>query len=198
MPDQIDFPVAPHLVTSQHNELEEVFDQFKTREFLSNRLVIQEKINGYSMTCHFSRNRPVLRHLGRSVTYAEYRDGFRAWVAPIASVMNQAFGDRIVLFGAWVRKRSRYRCPKSDRFLIHDMFDRHEERFWSASRIQGVCDILKIKMVPTVVEGVFGLRELRLLAEAKAKYGAAKIGSLYLRQEDDYRVIGRAQYAADL
>lgn len=167
-------------------------DTFETRKFISNRVVVQEKIDGYGLACYFVNGKAVIRHKGKQVTYPVYRDGFRAWIHDRESVMGDAIGDRLVIFGSWAKKTSYANLP--DLFLVHDIFDRKENLFWASPRIETFCRILGISMVPKIWEGILTLKSATEMATAKIKYGRRPNGSIYIRYEDDFRVLERAQF----
>jgi hypothetical protein len=188
----IDLPTALHLDKSHRSDDESVLDMFETRQFISNRVIVQEKINGYGLACYFVNGKAVIRHKGKQVTYPAYRDGFRAWIGDRESIMGDAIGDRLVIFGSWVKKAEYINIP--DLFLVHDIYDRRENLFWCSSRIEHFCRILGISMVPRIWEGILTLDSARNMAASKVKYGRRQHGTIYLRYEDDFKVLGRAQF----
>jgi hypothetical protein len=190
--DVLDLPAAPHLESSVRAEDDVALDKFETRRCLSNRLVVQEKIEGYGLACYFVHGKAVIRHKGKQVTYPVYRDGFREWIGDRESIMGDAIGDRLVIFGSWAKKASYTNIP--DLFLVHDIFDRQHNLFWASPRIEHFCRILGISMVPKVWEGILSIGSAVKMAEAKVKYGRRPNGAIYMRYEDDFRVLERAQF----
>ncbi len=189
----LELPTAPHLEKSlRTSEDETIFDVFETRRFISNRLVVQEKIDGYGMACYFVNGKAVIRHKGKQVTYPIYRDGFKAWIHNKENIMGDAIGDRLVIFGTWVKKASYTNIP--DLFMVHDIFDKKGNLFWASPRIEHFCRILGISMVPKIWEGITTLKGAQDLAASKVKYGRRQNGVLYFRYEDDFRVLERAQF----
>lgn len=188
----IQFPTASHLQKSFCEKKECEFDIFKTRDFLSNRLIIQEKIEGYGLSCYFMNGKAVIRHKGKQVTYPVYRDGFKSWIKERESVIADVIRDRLVIFGVWPKKGHYINLP--DLFLIHDVYDNKEKRFWCNKRIEMFCKILTMSPVPKISEGVFHVNDLIKYSNQKAKFGKNKISSVYLRYEDDFRVMDRAQF----
>jgi hypothetical protein len=189
----IDLPIAPHLEKScKSSDLETSLNLFETRKFISNRLIIQEKIDGYGLSCYFVKGKAVIRHKGKQVTYPVYRDGFKDWIGDRESIMGDAIGDRLVIFGSWVKKGTYSSIP--DNFIVHDIFDRKDNLFWASPRIEHFCRILGMSMVPKIWEGVVTLASAANFAATKVKYGRQQAGMIYFRYEDDFRVLERAQF----
>lgn len=188
----IELPIAPHLERSLKASDETALDMFETKRFVSNRVIVQEKIEGYGLACYFVNGKAVIRHKGKQVTYPVYRDGFREWIGDRESMMADAIGDRLVIFGSWVKRASYTNIP--DLFLVHDIADRRENLFWASPRIESFCRILGMSMVPKVWEGILTIASAEEFATAKVKYGRRPNGSVYIRYEDDFRVLERAQF----
>lgn len=188
----ISLPTAPHLSESVCESKEIKFDFFKTKDFLSNVLTIQEKVDGYGLAFYFSNGKAVVRHKGKQVTYPVYRDGFKSWIRDKESQMANEIGDRLIIFGVWPKKG--YYTNMPDLFLIHDIYDNKEKRYWSSLRIEKFCKILGMSSVPRIREGCWHIKDIKEKANQKAKFGKNNISRVYLRYEDDWRVIERAQF----
>lgn len=188
----IQLPTAPHLMKSKCDPSEEAFDIFRTRHFLSNRLIIQEKIEGYGLLFYFLNGKAVVRHKGKQVTYPLYRDGFKSWIKDKESIMSENIKDRLIIFGVWPKK-GQYTNPP-DLFLIHDVYDNKEKRFWNSERTERFCKILGISSVPKITETCCDINGIMEKSKLKSKFGVDAVGSVYLRYEDEWRVLDRAQF----
>lgn len=188
----IQLPAAYHLKKSICESSELQFDIFKTKDFISNRLLIQEKIIGYGLLFYFMNGKAVVRHKGKQVTYPFYRDGFKSWIKDKEEFMAEEIKDRLITFGVWPKKGHYINLP--DLFLIHDIYDNKEKRFWSNQRIKKFCKILGMSSVPNITETCCHIDSIEKMSNQKAKFGINNISTVYLRYEDDWRVMERAQF----
>jgi hypothetical protein len=81
-----------------------------------------------------------------------------------------------------------------DWFLGFDVFDRHDNEFWSSTRRNDLFDLLEIQPIPNLQRGRTSLPELkRLLEHSMSRVGAGPVEGLYIRRESSNCLLARAK-----
>jgi ATP-dependent RNA circularization protein (DNA/RNA ligase family) len=193
------FPSTPHLAWLGRNPVREdkVFTPSEAADFLSGDIVAEEKIDGANLgisvgaegQLHF-QNRG--NYLQGSLT-GQWKP-LRGWAAPHLPDFLQHLNPGLILFGEWCyTTHSVAYSQLPDWFLVFDVFDTRNERFWSTSRRNELADKLGLSVVPKIFEGSATLSSLAHLASEGSKFAETASEGIYLRRESDDHLEARAK-----
>jgi ATP-dependent RNA circularization protein (DNA/RNA ligase family) len=194
------FPHTPHLVWLGKGEPrdDKVLTRREAEKFLSLPLVLEEKVDGANLGFSLSADGELRvqnrgQYLPRPFTGQFAR--LNAWLALHEEALFDALGSELILFGEWVaavHSLDYQRLP--DCFLVFDVYDRDSETFWCTRRRNQWVHRLGLQTIRCIAEGNYRLDALEtLLQTAHSAYRDGFCEGLYLRQEDDNRLIARAK-----
>jgi len=186
MSDFFKFPSTAHVATLDGVDVrdDKVLSDIERHSFLSQFLVIEEKVDGANLGIAFdsdgsvtAQNRGSLLNLPGHGQWKKLHE----WISLRSGKLFDHLIDRYVLFGEWCyAKHSIYYDSLPDLFLGFDIYDRDEERFFSVERRNAMFDALGIYRVPTISSGVFDLPKLEELISI-SHFGKESAEGIYLR-----------------
>ena len=103
--------------------------------------------------------------------------------------------DQLILFGEWcAAKHSLDYETLPDWFLLFDVYDRKQQRFWSTCRRNALAAKVGISVVPQLLHGHITLAEIKkLLITSPSKYREGPLEGLVIRQESADWCMNRAK-----
>ena len=165
-------------------------------EFLSQELVVEEKIDGANLGISFdsdgnirAQNRGVYLELSGIGQWKKLWE----WLTPKTETFFEHLFDRYILFGEWCNARHTVfydRLP--DWFLGFDVYNRETGRFFSCARRDKLFRKIGIYPVPTFKCGYFTLPELSKIL-SKSKLGDHPAEGIYLRFNSGIWLVQRAK-----
>lgn len=169
------FPSTPHLAwlsTEAPPRDDKVLSRTEAREILSNEVTVEEKVDGanlgFSVT---SDGRLNVQNRGQYLVEPYHGQFARlpAWLEQHGGQISDSLGESSLLFGEWcAAKHSISYDLLPDWFLVFDVYDRTEERFWSASRRNTFATALGLSTVPNLFRGKTDLSALEQLLSTRA------------------------------
>ena len=192
----IKLPKAPHIPTSRSTKTDPKLDVFDSNTLLGNRTTIQEKLDGYNVQLYFTKfGKLSMKHGNKSVPSQPKFGKLRKWADERESLLMNYLGENLILFGEWMNYRnSVFYDNLSAFFYVFDVYDKENEIFWCTDRVHQICSVLDLEIVPTVISGVFGQEDIAKMATRQSAFGSDSVEGLYVRREDEHRVIERAQF----
>lgn len=195
----IEFPRTPHLAwLGQRSPREDkILSRTEAEEFLAGPIVIEEKIDGANLgIAKGEHGRLAAWNRGSPILIQEPQRQFRpfpAWLAAREEALVSALAEHLVLFGEWCHAVHSIRYDRlPDWFLLFDVYDRREERFWSTRRRDALGSALGLHSVPVIAKGRFAFDALKKLLST-SRYADGPAEGLVLRREDDDWLHGRAK-----
>lgn len=190
MSDFFRFPHTPHLAWLGEGEPrgDKLLDPAEVTALLADDVLIEEKIDGANLG--ISRDGHGQIRVQNRGAYLEppFRGQFsrlRQWLMPRLSRFQTQLPEGVILFGEWCAARHSLpyeRLP--DWFLVFDIYNRKEKRFWSRERRQALVTRLGLAGVPLINEGHYSVDALTtLLQERSSAYRDGAMEGLVIRQD---------------
>ena len=100
-----------------------------------------------------------------------------------------------IVFGEWCAARHSLDYDNlPDWFVVFDVYDRTEQKFWSCARRNALAEKLGLAVVPTLYQGTATLPELKeLLAHASSRYREGNPEGIVMRQDSELWCEARAK-----
>ena len=113
------------------------------------------------------------------------------WLAERQDKLVSGIGPGRIAVGEWCYARhSVFYDALPDWFLLYDVYDRKERRFWSRGRRDRLARRAGLSTVPLIGEGTFTVSQLRKLL-GRSRLGQSE--GLYLRWDEDEWLVCRAK-----
>ena len=194
------FPHTPHLAWLGKGEPrdDKVLSQAEAKAFLAGPVLLEEKVDGANLGFSVGRD-GLLRaqnrgqYLTRPLTgqFARLND----WLAMHEEDLFDVLGESLILFGEWVAAVHSLEYPDlPDYFLVFDVYDRSEKKFWSSARRDALVAKLGLCRIHEIGRGHYPLGVIeQLLRSSTSAYRHGACEGVYLRREDDNWLIARAK-----
>jgi ATP-dependent RNA circularization protein (DNA/RNA ligase family) len=184
------FPHTPHIawLAAQAPRDDKVLSCAEAELILKNEVKIEEKIDGANLGISISRSGElVAQNRGQYLTHP-YSGQFRkltTWLEVHQDKFFDCLGEDLMLFGEWSLARHSLDYENlPDWFLLFDVYDRYEKKFWSTSRRDALAAALNLATVPILFSGHITLLELKaFLMKSKSKFRRGSLEGLIIRQE---------------
>lgn len=117
------------------------------------------------------------------------------WLSIHEEALFDALGESLILFGEWVAAVHSLEYPGlPDYFLVFDVYDRKEQRFWSTVRRNALASELGLRAIHQLGVGTYPLNVLRqMIVSIPSAYRDGGCEGIYLRLEDQDWLIDRAK-----
>jgi len=195
------FPHTSHLAWLGQGEPrdDKVLPSDEARALLSGEVVVEEKLDGANLGLSLAAD-GAIRAQNRGQYLQEPHAGQFArlptWLALHESGLLKVLAPDLLLFGEWCAARhSLGYATLPDWFLLFDVYDRAEDRFWSTVRRNALADDAGLTVVPTVFTGHTTLPELTaMLQKAPSQYREGQpLEGVVVRQESNKYCLDRAK-----
>ena len=186
------FPHTPHIawlgVGSPRED--KVLARDEVAALLSGPVVVEEKLDGANLGFSSGPDGR-LRAQNRGQYLVEPHAGqfqrLPEWMALHATGLANALGETLIAFGEWCAARHSLDYPAlPDWWLLFDVYDRREGRFWSTRRRDHLASKLGLATVPRLAEGRQTVATLMDGVERwKSRYRDGGLEGAVVRREDD-------------
>ena len=191
MSDFFRFPHTPHIAWRGKGmpRDDKVLANHEVEALLTGSVQVEEKLDGANLGISRGLN-GVIRVQNRGQYLIEPYTGqfsrLHAWLRQHQETLDKHLPPHLILFGEWCAARHSLDYGSlPDWFLMFDVFDRNENRFWSSSRRNLLANALGLATVPQLYSGNAQLPDLiRLLQTCKSRYRAGPPEGLIIRNED--------------
>jgi ATP-dependent RNA circularization protein (DNA/RNA ligase family) len=195
------FPHTHHLIWLGDDEPrgDKVLLAHEVDEMLAQDIIIEEKLDGANLGLSLDADgelqaqnrgsyleRPCSGQFSRLNSWmGQYEEGLKRHLTP----------DRI-LFGEWcAAQHSLDYHALPDWFLLFDVYDRSEEKFWSVARRDRLAAELGLATVPELGRGHFDRKSLtRFLEQASSRYRAGQVEGIVIRRDSEQWNESRAKF----
>lgn len=200
MSDFFRFPHTPHIAWLGDGipRDDKVLATSEAEELLAHTVVIEEKVDGANLGFSVGGD-GVVRAQNRGQyllrPYAGQFARLNEWLAIHEEALFDALGESLVLFGEWVAAvHSLKYHGLPDYFLVFDVYDRTENRFWSTVRRNALASKLGLHTIHELGVGRYALSNLKqMIIATPSVYREGCCEGIYLRREDEDWLIGRAK-----
>lgn len=189
MSDFFRFPHTPHLAWLGESAPrdDKVLSPNEVTGLLAGDVVVEEKLDGANLGLSLAPD-CCLRVQNRGQYLAEPHGQFTrlpAWLAQHGDALRSALTPNLMLFGEWCAARhSLDYAALPDWFLLFDVYDRAEGRFWSSARRNALARSAGLVTVPQVLHGKASVTMLkRLVATKQSHYREGPLEGVVIRRE---------------
>ncbi|AVS64201.1 DNA ligase [Paracidovorax avenae] len=194
------FPHTPHLAWLGRSTPrdDKVLSPADAQALLAKEVVVEEKLDGANLGLSFSSNGS-LRAQNRGQYLAEPLAGQFAklpiWLTQHGDTLRSALTPNLMLFGEWCAARhSLNYAALPDWFLLFDVYDRHEGRFWCSTRRNALAASSGLVTVPQIAHGRHTIASLKaLVATHSSHYRHGPLEGVVIRQESPLWCESRAK-----
>ncbi|MEP3634082.1 MAG: RNA ligase family protein [Shimia thalassica] len=168
------------------------------RRFLKQDFIVEEKLDGANIGISLDPSGKLQVQNRGSYLIEPYSGQFSrlpSWLAINAESLDKALKQQVILFGEWcAAKHSIEYSSLPDLFLLFDVYDLIEKRFWSAFRRDALATSVGLKTVPKVeVEGGNPRLLIKQLNQKKSKFSNEHLEGFIFRVDCDCWNIERAK-----
>ncbi len=190
MSDFFRFPHTPHLAWLGQGAPrdDKVLSPAEVQALLAADVTVEEKLDGANLGFSLSPDGS-LRAQNRGQYLAAPHAGqfarLPAWLARHGDALRSVLTPDLMVFGEWCAARhSLDYAALPDWFLLFDVYDRHEGRFWSSARRNALAASAALVTVPRVAEGRQTLAALKdLVTRRPSHYRQGPLEGVVIRQE---------------
>lgn len=193
------YPHTPHLVWLGNGQPrdDKVLTEEERGRFLSQQLIIEEKVDGANIGFSASGNGDLrIQNRGTYLAPEFAAPQFKAlftWANSRRDVLLSTLQRHQILFGEWCYAVHTVRYTElPDWFLAFDVYDRARSTFLSVAERDALVRAMGFELVPRLGEGRYSLDSLRTIL-GKSSLGAAKGEGLFLRPATSDAGSGRAK-----
>lgn len=190
MTDFFRFPHTPHIdwLGKDSPRDDKVLSPAEVDALLSGEVVVEEKLDGANLGISFGPGSK-LRAQNRGQYLLEPFTGqfsrLNSWLAQHQWALKDSLPADCILFGEWcAAKHSLDYSILPDWFVVFDVYDRKQQRFFSGERRNQLASLLGLSCVPSLFEGKTSLQELKQrLATSQSRYRNGPPEGLIIRQQ---------------
>lgn len=194
------FPHTPHLAWQGAGEPrdDKVWSPAEARALLGSPVVVEEKLDGANVGISISADGRLQAQNRGQYLRAPYHGQFARigdWLALHHDAMFDALGEHLIAFGEWCAARHALDYAMlPDWWMLFDIYDRREGRFWSTHRRDAFAQALRLSIVPVVLHGRVDLPALKRLLESQPSfYRDGPMEGVIVRLEDAEWLTHRAK-----
>ena len=184
------FPHTPHLAWLGEGTPrdDKVLSDAEAAALLDAPVLVEEKLDGANLGLSLAPDGAIRAQNRGQYLVAPHTGQFsrlNAWLAQRGATLCEVLGQNLILFGEWCAARhSVAYSALPDWFLLFDVYDRVEDRFWSAQRRDKLAARLGLHVVAQISAGRTSLRNLqKLLASTPSAYGGDVLEGLVIRKD---------------
>ncbi|MDT8398177.1 MAG: RNA ligase family protein [Pseudomonadales bacterium] len=186
------FPHTPHLAWLGQGTPrdDKVLSPEEVDELLSTAVVIEEKLDGANLGFSVSpdgdlraQNRGTYLHSPHGGQFSRLDQ----WLAIHESRLFDVLDEYLILFGEWCAARhSLDYSSLPDWWLLFDVYDRRERRFWSTRRRDALARKIQVATAPYLLKEKVTLKALKeLVSTQQSKFRSGPLEGVIVRREDD-------------
>lgn len=200
MSDFFHFPHIPHIAWLGEGSPrdDKLLTPRETETLLSDEVVVEEKLDGANLGISLGPDGQLRTQNRGQYLIAPFTGQFfrlQGWLSQHGYKLAGKLKPGIILFGEWCAARHSLDYDNlPDWFLLFDIYDRAEGRFWSTSRRNGLADELELTTVPQLLRGQVTLANLQTLMKAQdSRFRAGPLEGIVIRRENADWCQGRAK-----
>ncbi len=194
------FPHTPHLAWLGDDEPrdDKVLSPEEMRTILVGEVIVEEKLDGANLGFSVSADGKLQAQNRSQFVVPPHAGQFgrlRSWVPAHEDSLIAALGSNLIAFGEWCAARHSLTYQQlPDWWLLFDVYDRSEQRFWSTARRDIWASTLGVTTVPTLMRGKVSLKELMQMLEIRSsEFSAGCLEGVVVRAEHDDWLTVRAK-----
>jgi hypothetical protein len=194
MADFFRFPHTPHIAWLAEGEPrdDKVLSPTEATELLAADVLVEEKLDGANLGFSLSpvgelraQNRGQYLHAPHVGQFARLPEWLLLHGDKLRSVLGQQSRAYLMLFGEWCAARHSLDYDHlPDWFLLFDVYDHSQARFWSTPRRNVLAATLGLATVPRLLEGRCTLPQLKdVLSHQQSHFRKGTLEGVVIRRE---------------
>lgn len=194
------FPHTPHLAWLGRDmpRDDKVLAPSEAKALLSDDVTVEEKLDGANLGFSLSPDGSLrAQNRGQYLTdpHAGQFARLPAWLAQHGEALRSALTPELMFFGEWCAARhSLDYAALPDWFLLFDVYDRLESRFWSSARRNLLASSVGLVAVPQVAQGRQTVASLTtLVTTCPSHYRQGALEGVIIRRESSQWCESRAK-----
>ena len=200
MSDFFRFPHTPHIdwVGEGMPRDDKVLTEAEVAALLARPIRVEEKLDGANLGISL-RASGELRAQNRGQYLLEPFAGqfsrLNSWLGQHQYALCNTLQNDWILFGEWCAARHSLDYDNlPDWFVVFDVYDRSEQKFWSCERRDALAGQLGLAVVPTLYQGTATVQALKdLLENANSLYREGAPEGIVMRQDSELWCEARAK-----
>ncbi|MDP1932618.1 MAG: RNA ligase family protein [Gammaproteobacteria bacterium] len=195
------FPHTHHLIWLGEGEPrgDKVLLAHEVTEMLQNEIIIEEKLDGANLGISLDDNGQLQAQNRGSYLEQPFNGQFsrlNSWLGQYDFALKDFLTPDLILFGEWcAAQHSLDYHALPDWFLLFDVYDRRQEKFWSVARRNELATTLGLSQVPELGRGHFDKATLtKFLETATSRYRAGQVEGIVIRQDSQQWNEARAKF----
>ncbi len=182
------FPHTHHLIWLGDGEPrgDKVLLAHEVEVMLQHELIIEEKLDGANLGISLDNAGELQAQNRGSYLERPFNGQFsrlNSWIGQHEFALKSHLSPDVILFGEWcAAQHSLDYHALPDWFLLFDVYDRSEGKFWSVARRNAFAQLLGLALVPELGRGQFTRKSLtQFLEQATSCYRAGQVEGIVLR-----------------
>lgn len=200
MPEFFRFPHTPHIawLGAGAPRDDKVLTHDELRALLDAPVVVEEKLDGANLGFSLAPD-GTLRAQNRGQYLIQPHAGqfqrLPEWMALHGEGLAATLGKDHIAFGEWCAARHSLDYPAlPDWWLLFDIYDRRNQRFWSTRRRDALARALGVFAVPRIAEGKQTVASLKqLVIQGRSRYRDGVLEGVVVRREDTDWLLARGK-----
>ena len=185
------FPHTPHIawLGEGDSRKDKILSLQELSELLTGEVVVEEKIDGANIGFSLDENGSLQVQNRGAYLEQPYRGQFsrlNGWLGQFSYKLKIHLPDDIIVFGEWCA--ARHTLPYDhlpDYFLLFDLYDKKEKKFWSVCRRNEWAKKIGMHTVPSIERGRFSPDRLQdLLIHTRSAFRDGHVEGLVVRNDD--------------
>lgn len=194
------FPQTPHIAWLGEGAPrdDKVLTPDEVNELLGSEVVVEEKLDGANLGLSLSADGELRAQNRGDYLFAPYSGQFvrlERWLQVHENPLFDAINEHLILFGEWCAARHSldYACLP-DWWLLFDVYDRREQRFWSTQRRNALAQEVGLATVPCLLRKTVTVAQLTDFVTAhRSQYRDGALEGVVVRREDADWLHGRGK-----
>ncbi|HVX56778.1 MAG TPA: RNA ligase family protein [Candidatus Saccharimonadales bacterium] len=194
------FPHTPHIawLGAGAPRDDKVLAPNEVHALLDGPVVVEEKLDGANLGFSLTPDGTLrAQNRGQYLTqpHAGQFQRLPEWMALHGEGLTATLGQDHIAFGEWCAARHSLDYPAlPDWWLLFDVYDRRNQRFWSTRRRDALARALGVFAVPRVAEGKQTVASLKqMVIQGRSRYRDGVLEGVVVRREDTDWLLARGK-----
>jgi ATP-dependent RNA circularization protein (DNA/RNA ligase family) len=199
-PEFFRFPHTPHIawLGAGAPRDDKVLAHDELRALLDGPVVVEEKLDGANLGFSLASDGTLrAQNRGQYLTqpHAGQFQRLPEWMTLHGKSLAATLGKDYIAFGEWCTARHSLDYPAlPDWWLLFDVYDRLNQRFWSTRRRDALAQALGVFAVPRIAEGRQTVASLKqLVIQGRSRYRDGVLEGVVVRREDTDWLLARGK-----
>lgn len=190
MSDFFRFPHTPHLawLGDVYPRDDKLLSCQEAKEFLTGEVLVEEKLDGANLGISLGSDGVLqVQNRGQFLvgTYGGQFSRLSSWLGQHQYDLCNHIQKNMILFGEWCAARHSLDYQSlPDWFVLFDVYDRSEQKFWNSTRRNELAKLLKLPVIASAFQGETTLKELiELLKGSESQYRSGPPEGFVVRKQ---------------